>query len=408
MGHPCFWLLLWMVLALPLAAEGNDSFQSVSERSILLVEPSRDHGRGFEDLKVALDAHLGSNEIEVRLHRIDRLPRAPSAQVVSIRDIARKLNVSAVIWFDIPRQTMSLLFTDQQGNEQLLRRRFRCIAQNMRGCGDAIGSKVTSALSSWIGWRLSHSAPLPESAKPALDNELSPIPLGDVSWNRPKPLVRAHVDAGYGFSFFRGTGGFTHGMHFGVGTVWWEHLKLQVSTDIVFPIERDSDNVGKRVEINRWPIHVLAGGVLPKKRWTFALALGLALDLMSFRKVSSDPFFDGVDFVNLGFATNGTVRYFIEDWFAVWVDLEVDFYGTRFVSSKHGDAKLADIHRGESPLRYGSVLATFAVGVAFSWTFYANSNSQAPQARVRGHSRRDSLALLPHTGARNMWLDRNL
>lgn len=369
----CLFSLFCLTLVAPLSAQENTSSQDYTESAILLVEAKQDDARGFEDLREALEAHLGSNEIEVRLHEINKLASRPSDQVVCIRDIAQKLNISAVMWFDIPRQTLSLLFTDQDGNERILSRQFSCIKRNMRDCGDAIGSKVTSALSSWIGWKFSPSAPAAASAPPVEDNELDPIAIGDISWKEPKPLVRILLDGGYGFSFFRGTQGFTHGTRLGVDTVWLDHLKFQISTDIVFPIERDSEILGKSVEINRWPIRILAGGALPTRRWTFELTLGMAIDLMSFRKVSSHPFFDGVDFINYGFSADFTVRYFIEDWFAAWLSVELDIYKSGFDSSKQGQSSLANKMRGDPSLQCDKVLNSVALGISFSWSIHGNS-----------------------------------
>ncbi len=340
----------------------GDTGPEDSGKLILLIEPERGNVSGFEELRVALEAHLGSSEISVRRQGIRALPHRLSAQESRARELAEQQGASAVIWIDVPRHKLSLLFTDTDGNEQQMRRRFNCISQDLTGCGDAIASAVSSALSCWID-RGSASKPAAlEPAEHVEDNELSPVALDKISWNEPTPLVRLFGDVGYGFSFFKGTRSFTHGLHLGFGTLWIEHIRFEVSTELVRPIKSAPMDNGARMELNRWPIRIVAGGALSWRQFTFGLVAGLVLDLNSFREVTDKLIIDGVDRATPGFATAVSVRYNILSWLAVWLDGGLDVFPSAYSYSivpRPGDRQELN--------HCGALLGHFAFGVALEW-----------------------------------------
>ncbi|MCP4599691.1 MAG: hypothetical protein GY847_03990 [Proteobacteria bacterium] len=339
----------------------NSAHGDQNSSLILLIEPQLDDVHGYQELRVAIEAHLGVCSTEVRLHRVQSLPRNPKAQATRARVWAKDQGASAIIWIDISRQTISLVFTDAKGNERTLKRRFRCISRNVGTCGDAIASVVNSALTSWVGYESCPQTEAPAPSVPAKDNELSPIELEELPWKEPEPFMHLMLNPGYGFIFFKGTGSFTHGPHLGIGAVWKKHYKLEVSSELVRPIVSDVSVNDSKMEFNRLPIWIVMGGVFPWKNWSFALSGGLVLDLNSIHKVNDSLFIDKVDNVRPGFATIVTVSYTILKWLAIWIESGVDIYTSRYkyiVSSEYNETLV---------IRNNLLQGRLALGVSLVW-----------------------------------------
>ncbi|MCP4674100.1 MAG: hypothetical protein GY854_00975 [Deltaproteobacteria bacterium] len=327
---------------------------------MLLVEPRKDSVRGLEELRVALEAHLGTSDTIVRLHVVRAIPRRPSSQEKKARKWAAEEGANAVVWIDVPRQTMSLVYTDADGNERKLQRQFGCISRDVGECGDAIASAVSSAISSWIGRETQVKEPPP--APPAEDNELSPIAIEDVTWEEPDPLAGFFFDTGYGFAFFKGTGTVAHGPHFGIGAVWKGHFKTEVSVDFALPIRSKKVENIPQMEIYRWPIRITAGGVLPLRRWSFGLSGGFVIELNNYRMVTEDRSKKGVEEVRSGFTAALSARFKILSWLAVWLNGGLDIFASEvvYLAQDELDAQFELFH-------FSVVQGNLALGVAFEW-----------------------------------------
>ncbi len=326
---------------------------------VLIAEPRKGTLTGLEELRVALEAHLGASGTVVRLHRVRAIPKRPSLQEKRARAWASEEGADAVVWFDVPRQTMSLVYTDVDGNERKLKRKFGCISRDVGGCGDPIASAVSSAIFSWLGQESQVKEPPP--APPVEDNELSPVAIENVTWEEPDPLVRLSLDAGYGFAFFKGTGSFTNGPHVGIGAVWKRHFKTEVSVDFALPVRSEKVAHITQMEITRWPIRIMAGAVLPWWRLSFELLGGFVIDLNNYREVTDDPVVDGVENVRTGFTAALTVRFTILSWLSVWLNGGLDIFMSEMVYV--GEM----INTQVELFRFSIVQGNLALGVAFEW-----------------------------------------
>jgi len=329
---------------------------------ILLLEQTDPNAQStrFEDLRMALEAHLASYGMAVHLVQLRAIPRNRRAQEEKALALAEAGNARGAIWLDLRHQTVSMVFLDKQGQERQLRRQFHCDSSNVAVCGDAIASVVNSALLSWEGDTFSNSEKQDVEIVYIEDNELNPIPLENLPWEKPRHPVWLLVNGGWGFQFFKGTQQFTHGLRLGVGAIVALHLAFEISTDLLLPIRAQTSVVGETAKtLVSVPLRVLAGGVLPLDQWSIGLLLGLGINFVGIQE-SSDPFFaNGVEKTIPGFASTLTVKYAFLDWLAAWVEagLDVDKFRIQYVE--------VDPNGVEATLfRYGAVHGRVSLGLA--------------------------------------------
>lgn len=307
----------------PDAAEAKT--QGESNAMLLLLPEGDDTASELSRVEAALEAHL-------RPYGIDVLPLFASTlepaalRAEPTRQLLRTQGANSLVWIDVTKRRVILIYVDSAGAESWLERDFDCVSDNIGRCADAIASVVSSAVSSWIG---------PPSARVeqhseivGMDNELSPVQLSQPAWRKPDPMVRLSLGVGYGVTLFDGTAHAAHGFDATIAAVLVKYARVETAFDLFWPLRGHSSVNAGNIKIRRWSLAARAGGALPIDRWTLALTAGIAFDFADLASVSDHIELVNVDEIRKGFSTAFTVQWRITERISIWSVAGLDVFGS--------------------------------------------------------------------------------
>jgi hypothetical protein len=349
-------LLTAAVLCRATVSEAKDEPQPAG---ILLLKPAEAPEPEYRALEQALDAHLRQLEIGVELHPVTALPTDPREQEDQAQEILGRDGVEAVVWIDLERRAVTLIYRNPEGHESRLERRIDCISPHLGRCSDTIASVISSAISSWAQPPSKAAQQQEPTVEYAVDNELSPLELSKPPWTKPHPLVRVSLAAGYGVVPFDGTSSAAHGFDVGLWARVVRYVIVEALFDFYWPLSGDSSELGAEIEIRRWDVVGRLGGALPLDRFLLALTAGMVFDFAEVESVTDEIEVDGRGERRKGLSTALLVTARLVHWLSLWVSGGVDVLDSDLVyrgSELGGDSDLL--------IRCDAVQGRVLVGVA--------------------------------------------
>jgi hypothetical protein len=331
---------------------------------LVLVRP--DDQAGLAELETALGAHLSSFDVEVRRQGATQLSAPPGRQAEEVRDLVQEHRALAAVWTDPSGSIVFVMLARDGADEQILVRFLP--DSGSAGELEAVASMIRSALLPLVTAPQEPLSPesSPESLKGAseadviwqeTDDELPPLAVLEVVEPPPppEPWLTIYGRGGYAPLLSSGAEPLVQGSRLGVGAFMFEHLELELATDLVAPVQGERPH--EDISLKRWPLRVSLGGyiTLPGEV-DLSLRLGGLLDFIRVDGLESESTEGDTSYLAAGFAGSGVIRYRMVPWLAFWVEGGVDVFRTGFTFTRN--------NRQDTVFRFSAVQGQLFVGVA--------------------------------------------
>jgi hypothetical protein len=302
----------------------------------------------MERLRSVLEAYLTDLEVKVSVETVDALPDGLPAQVALARKASLAEGVLSAIWVEGAGSEFFVLVSDRRSERVLVQARPRSPEGWDAEC-DVIAAMVRSALTPWLG----RSEPAPEKIAPP-----PPRPARVEASEPPRPpWPRLVVAASYSPVLVHSDGPVTHGAAIALGVLAPSWLEVDAQVQILEAARMDV--TGEDLRLERWPLALLATGLLSLGALDLGARLGLVVDVTRVSGVSGSRAPDDTNIVNVGFAPSLVVRYRILPWFGLWLDAGVYLF--------RRDRRYS--WSGETAFEYGFVQPRLSAGPVFILPF---------------------------------------